>query len=339
MKKRLEDIRANKEIHFTYFGGSVTEGYPYAEHIRCPYPELVAQKWMQTFPSQICHVHNHASCGEKSSRALLASDTLVPAYDGHIIFLEYALTDDMSRESVMIYESLVRKLLQRKEKPIVISLLLPSQTVLPIAKYMRAICAHYNIPCMDFSRQADGQYTTFENSYLACNELSEDKLPENYWLDATHPTQEGHDWIAQRVVTKLSQIVFSERSLAQSDVPFVGQTDDRLPTKRYLASPYEKLKTTALDTYITFPYTFEIYGKIVWISYLQHEETFMGTVQIFVDHKLVGHLHGRSFYCWYYPRQVKILDENRPASHQITLRMAPGDEKKKFVPEYIGWIV
>lgn len=316
MWRRLQTILNNDVIHLTFFGGSVTEGYPYAEVIPQPYPELTAQKWMQAFPGKTSIVHNHAGCGEKSSRALLMENILADQYAGHIIFLEYALTDDMSKESVMIYESLVRRLIARKDKPAVVTLLMPSQKNLQIKTFMKEISEHYDIPCLDFSQ------------LLREREKDHTIVPESFWFDATHPSKEGHDWIADEITAWMER---SMRSTLREKTPY------RLPSKRYFASPYEKIKTIVPDKELVYPYTLEVYGSVIWISYFQHEEPFMGTVRVFVDQSFVCNLHGKSFYCWYYPVQVKIFEGKEAARHTITFQMAPGDEKKKFMLECIGY--
>lgn len=70
---------------------------------------------------------------------------------------------------------------------------------------------------------------------------------------------------------------------------------------------------------------------------MQHEEDFMGNLQVFIDHEFVCNLHRKSFYCWYYPIQTKIWESYENSTHTITFQMAPGDEKK-FILEYIGYI-
>lgn len=315
MLQRLQTILQSDVLHLSFFGGSVTEGYPYEENIPNPYPELVAQKWMQAYPMRKCYVHNYASCGEKSSRALLISDQLARQNKNHLIFLEYALTDDMSRESVMIYESLVRKLLNRKDKPVVITLLMPSQKEMKIKTFMKEISIHYKIPCLDFSQK------------LCEKELKTSIESDVFWLDATHPTKEGHDWIAEKIFE------WMQKSMWQNNLT---KRRYRMPQKRYFSSSYENVRTIMVDKDIIYPYTIDVYGSIVWISYFQHEEAFMGTVQVFIDQTFICNLHGKSFYCWYYPVQRKIFEGNTSSKHSITFQMAPGEEKKRFMLECIG---
>lgn len=316
MLQRLQNILKKDVLHLTFFGGSVTEGYPYSEVIPHPYPELTAQKWMQEFPEKTCVAHNHASCGEKSSRALLMGNILAPQQEGHVIFLEYALTDDMSKESVRIYESLVRRLITRKDEPAVITLLMPSKKNLQIKFFMKEISEHYGIPCLDFSQ------------LLQERETAHMIVSEGFWLDAAHPSKEGHDWIAGEITAWMKQTMRGSRQ---------EKTMYQLPAKRYFESPYDNIITIVPGKDIVYPYTIEVYGSVVWISYFQHEEPFMGTVQVFVDQTFVCNLHGKSFYCWYYPVQVKIFDGKEPVRHVITFQMAPGEEKKKFMLECIGY--
>lgn len=317
MLHRLQNILRQDIIHLSYLGGSVTEGFPYFEDIKQPYPDIVSEILAKNVPTKTFHSHNYAKCGEKSSHALLTSDILLSGHDNHIVFLEYALTDDISKESVMIFESLVRKLVRRKEKPAIIVLILPTRKELLLGKFMKNISIHYAIPCIDFPEQLQ-QHT--QDGLL---------LPGEYWLDETHPNQQGHHWIAEQISTMLTESMQKEPSTAS---PY------RLAKKRFLASPYEHIKTIKLDADITYPFTMEFHCSVLWISYIQHEESFMGNMQVFVNRELNCNLHGKSFYCWYYPVQLKLFEKKESAMHSVTFQMAPGDEKKKFILEYVAYV-
>lgn len=317
MLQRLQNILKQDTIHLSYLGGSVTEGFPYSEYIKQPYPDLITEILARTIPEKTFYSHNYARSGEKSSHALLASDTLLSEHGNHAIFLEYALTDDISKESVMIFESLVRKLIRRKEKPAIIVLILPAQKELLIGKFMKDICTHYGIPYMNFPERLQKH---IQDGLL---------LPNEYWLDKTHPCQQGHQWIAEQISNMLTGYIQKEASTAS---PY------RLAKKRFLASPYEKIKTIKLDTDITYPLTMEFHCSVLWISYIQHEESFMGNIQVFVDRELVCNLHGKSFYCWYYPVQTKLFEEKESAMHSVTFQVASGDEKKRFILEYVAYV-
>lgn len=317
MLQRLQNILKQDTIHLSYLGGSVTEGFPYSEYIKHPFPDLVAEMLAKTMPAKIFHSHNYAGCGEKSSHALLASDFLLPECDNHIIFLEYALTDDICKESVMIFESLLRKLVRRKEKPAIIVLILPARKEFLIGKYMKEICTHYSIPCIDFPERLQ---LDIQDGAL---------LPGEYWFDETHPNQQGHQWIAEQISHALTECIHKERSTAS---PY------RLAKKRFLASPYEHIKAIKMNADITYPLTMELHCSALWVSYIQHEESFMGNMQVFVNRELVCNLHGKSFYCWYYPVQTKLFEEREAALHSVTFQMAPGEEKKKFILEYVAYV-
>ena len=317
MLHRLQNILGQDIIHLSYLGGSVTEGFPYSEYIKQAYPDILSEILVENAPTKTFHSHNYAKCGEKSSHALLTSDILLSGHDNHIIFLEYALTDDISKESVMIFESLVRKLARRKEKPAIVVLILPARKELLIGKYMRDICTHYGIPCIDFPERLQQH---IQNGLL---------LPDEYWLDETHPKQQGHHWIADQIFSMLTECMQKEPSAAS---PY------RLTKKRFLASPYETIKTIKLDADITYPLTMEFHCSVLWISYIQHEESFMGNMQVFVDQELIYNLHGKSFYCWYYPVQLKLFEKKESAMHSVTFQMAPGEEKKKFILEYVAYV-
>lgn len=314
MINRIKEIFQGGRVILKFMGGSVTEGFPYDERVKTPYPNLVCDGFQKMFPQKEILGENLGICGEQSSHAMMVCEEKLKKTEKQIIFLEYALTDDMTQTSIKVFESLLRKLIRFKGHPAVIPIILPGKKNERIAAYMAKICEHYHIPYCGFD--------VFLKSKLETGAVKW----EEYSFDDTHPHQKGHQMIADFVVEQVKECL-------EAANPTISY---KLPKNRFYLSPYEHMKITHISKEFSFPLTFEVECKTFWISYIQHNENFMGNLQVFVDEKLLYNLHGKSFYCWYYPVQQKLFEYEQKGKHTITMLMAPGDEKKTFMLEYVG---
>lgn len=317
MIQRLKSIFKQETIQMTFLGGSVTEGYPYDERVSMPYPEIVSGLLQKRYPDKTIRMSNLAGCGEQSTHGLFKCETALDQTQKQIVFLEYALNDDASQTFVKVFESLVRKLLKMPGEVAVAVIILPSAKSKNTAmgEYMRTICAYYKLLCLDVAE------------YVKEKKDIERPFWDKYSFDQIHPGQWGHEMIAHYIVKEI------EKKLGETSWEKISYA--RL-SKPYFSSPYENMRVIEPDETAGFPMSFEVECFAVWLIYIKHNESFMGTLQVYVDGEFLCNLHGKSFYCWKYPAQTILWEKEQPQKHTITFRMAPGEKQKKFYLKYIG---
>lgn len=316
MIQRLQKLFEDKTVQMTFMGGSVTEGYPYDERVRKPYPDILAKKLQKRYPDKNIRMRNLAGCGEQSTHGLLKCDVELDKMQKQIIFLEYALNDDASQTFVKVFESLLRKLIKMPAKPVVAVVILPSgkSKNTAVGEYMRRICRYYQLLCFDVSQYVDRE---IEEGHLRW---------DKYSFDLVHPGQWGHELIADFILKEMNEDI--------EDTSLSGKTY-KIPSKSYFCSPYENMRVIQPED-VVFPMSIEEECSAVWLSYIKHNEGYMGTLQVYVDGEFLCNLHGKSFYCWKYPAQIRLFENDRREKHTITFQMAPGERRKKFIIEYIG---
>ena len=311
MIRELKKIFNDKEISLIFMGSSVTDGYPYNEKVESAYPELVVEELRRKFPDKNFKIENLAECGEKTACALMRCEERLACYEKGVVFLEYALNDEATKDWLKMYEGLVRKII-RYGCFVPINIVLPGKDRSATFRYIKIISEYYNIP-----------YISVDDMIEAM--LESDGRWEDYYLDATHPNTQGQILIADCITVEL------EKYLASGLDSFYV-----MPAKEFMSDSYENMKIHRWKEKTSFPQTLEVECKTMWLSYIQHYEREMGKMQVYVDGKLVENLHGRSHFCNNYPVQKKVFEFEEVGHHEIRLQMAPGDEEKCFIIENIG---
>ena len=226
--ERIQKIFEKKEIQIDFLGASATEGEG-LEDDNVAYPILWTDKIRNHFPSKHFRSRNLAQSGTFATHGLFAAEEYIKKNHTDIVFLEYALNDEITPFSVDVYESLIRKLLGYSV--VVIPIILPIKDYPYNGYYMIEIAKHYQLPYLDIGEKLR-QEIEQKNMHW-----------EDYAQDATHPNKQGHAWIAEEIHTLFQEILYfkSEKNV-----------DWFLPEKCYFKNTYENLHVKIFDSALFF---------------------------------------------------------------------------------------
>lgn len=310
---KIQKIFEKEEIRIDFLGASATEGEG-LEDSSIAYPILWTDKIKSLNPSKDFKIRNLAQSGTYASHGLFAAEEYIKKNNTDIVFLEYALNDEITPFSVDVYESLVRKLLAYSA--VVIPIVLPIRAYQENGYYMIEIAKHYQLPYLNISEELRHE---IENGNMRW---------EDYAQDDTHPNRKGHIWIAEKI-----QTLFQEMLCFKTE----KNVDWSLPKTCYFKNTYENLHVKVFDKTPSFPMELNIECSNFWVLYRKHYDDRCGTLQLSLDTGGSILLYGYSMFCWDYYFPEKIWQSDKKEKHTFSFKMLPQDEKKEFSIRAVGW--
>lgn len=299
------------KLKIAFLGGSVTAGYPFDSIVGEPYPVLIKNELSLLFPEKEIIADNFAVSGTTSAYGLFQAEEHLRDGDYDIVFLEYAVNDEVCRRSIKTYESLMRKIAAFNSHPTVISVIVTTKDNRDAGSYIQRLCHHYGFPCVNIAEALKGDIS----NGLFCW--------EDYSFDNVHPNHWGQKYICDHIMDTLKRIMI-DNSVVGLKEPF-------------FKAPFENLKTEKLNGDISFPYTVSLKCKSFFIVFTQHLENDFGSISVCVDGKTTKLLHGKNIFSWYYPVPICIFEEELEKEHTIELKLLEKSDNKKFIIEYFGW--
>lgn len=343
LHKAIDKAKAGEKVSIVYLGGSITEGASAVPQATNCYAyrsaQLFAEKFMQD-ASQLAY-HNAGISGTPSLLGITRCQQDVLAYEPDIVFVEFAVNDSTDETSRMVYESLVRKLLQSETQPAVVLVITLMNSGYSAHVHMKQIGKHYDLGVVSVYDAVKPQIDAGKMQW------------SDYSADYAHPTTEGHAFVAELIGHYFDQAAATPAE------------DYTIPEEACYGSSLENLQNVrngdaAILSVGSFPYgdvtcysydhgwkhmqtapnndplTLELTASYLTLAFKQEKNTACGTAEVLVDGTAAATLSGYADNAWGNVI-TQLIPLGESGSHRIEIRMAQGDEAKRFSLLDIGY--
>lgn len=355
LEKVLQKIQNGENVSIMAFGGSITEGAG-AVNFSYSYGEQFIFNLQEAYPASSIHYHNSGLGGTPSTLGLMRYERDVTEIIGgtpDLVIIEFAVNDYAEPTKGRAYESLVRTVLEKENAPAVILLFSVFQTKWNLQDSYIPIGEHYGLPMVSIK---DAIATAYSNNHLTDAE---------YFADIYHPTNYGHEIMADCLTELFDQIASKDLTKPISPLPetdvygadFQGirlitaiDNTGATVTPGSFTGQDKALQSFSRTTKAAFPDNWqhstdtgndslkiELTCKNILLTYKYSSSQDFGKASVYVDGNFITELNGYLNGGWNNAETVLILDENISAPHTLEIKMSKGQENKKFTVLGIGY--
>ncbi|MBQ6951972.1 MAG: SGNH/GDSL hydrolase family protein [Clostridia bacterium] len=332
----IEKAKSGKDVTLVYLGGSITEGSAAKPQQTHCYAALSAKMFAEKFAAAPEKVHyvNAGISGTPSRLGITRLEQDVLSKSPDVVFIEFAVNDSNDKQSQMVYESLVRRLLQSETSPAVILIFTLLNSGYSCQPHMSQIGGYYDLGMISVKNALQPEFTSGRMTF------------QDYSADYAHPTTEGHAFIADMVGYYFDQAAATPpEGYTMPENPVIGNFCEKLENIRpgsplIVAEGSFPQAVTSCYSYIkgwkhtmftkTDPMVLEVQGGPLFIVFKQENNEKCGKMEVWVDGALKTTLNGHSTSAWGNPVTEIIGLGNVKETHTVELRMAEGDHMKDF---------
>lgn len=369
IKKAIAKARAGEEVNIAYIGGSITEGAAADPNENC-YASLSAKAFGERYGingGENVHFVNAGMSGTPSSLGIVRYERDIVEKLGKapdILFIEFAVNDYGECTNGGAYEGLIRRGLQSGSAVVLIFSIFKG-TKTDSNRVMESnyipYGEHYDLPMVSMGDAVKER-------------LSEDGFQDWYYAsDGMHPTNDGHQLMADCVMTLIKTIgreTAEEDNIDSANLPAPKKTDAFTDMKTIWADTdistlgdvesFDKGGFDGTDSAVwkyhhsggasAFPVNFMhkaasgdtgikavINCKNLIIITKHTSSKSAGTAELWVDGKKIKNLTGYESGGWNQAVPELGFNEDTAAKHEIEIKMAEGDEGKEFTVLALGY--
>lgn len=343
LHKAIDKAKAGEKVSIVYLGGSITEGALAVPQATNCYAYRSAQLFAEKFmpdASQLAY-HNAGISGTPSLLGITRCQQDVLAYEPDIVFVEFAVNDSTDETSRMVYESLVRKLLQSDTQPAVVLVITLMNSGYSAHVHMKQIGKHYGLGVISVYDAVKPQIDAGKMQW------------SDYSSDYAHPTTEGHAFVAELIGHYFNQAAATPaEDYAMPEEAYYGKSLENLQNVRNgdaailsvgsfpygdvtcysYAHGWKHMQTAPNND----PLTLELNASYLTLAFKQEKNTACGTAEVLVDGTVAATLPGYADNAWGNV-VTQLIPLGESGSHRIEIRMAQGDEAKRFSLLDIGF--
>lgn len=283
-------VRAAKgeEITIAFIGGSITNGSLATPQTTQCYAYLTQDWWQRAFPDAKI---NYVNAGIGATDSYLGAHRVqkdVLDHDPDLVIVEFSVNDCRGHNKET-YESLIRRILNYKTNPAVVSLFLTQENGSDYQNEHQIIAFNLEVPMVSFRNAI---YPSIKDGSIAWSSIG---AP-----DGTHPINGGHEVIAHLLTNFFRSV--------QDQIPTMEYKPYTVPEKPQTLSRYENgimydntsLIATSLNGFevktiggAQFPngwqtttagtITFEVTGQNIGIVYYGTLDGLSGKFDVFID--------------------------------------------------------
>lgn len=359
LKAVIKRAQAGEQITVASIGGSITEGAGAIRYQQC-YAYQTYESFKNTYGAgdgSNVHFVNAGVGGTPSTFGLLRYQrdivSRVTDDDGlpDIVLVEYAVNDGEEPTGHGCYESLVKQILQQPNHPVVILVFAVFPTGYTLQEELKKVGSTYDLMMVSTK---NGAFPFVGDKWTS----------EEFFFDIYHPTTLGHKVMADCIFHTIKAA--AEQPEAASDI--------NLDVPPAYSTAYIGLKTIFKDqhgeelklscgsfdkdddkAYRNLPIgilyaknfyhtagsgneslTFEAVCKNLLLAFRSVNDETYGKIDIYVDGRKVKTINGNTG-SWGQSVTDLIFAEDTAAKHTVEIKMAPGDEEKKFTITCMGY--
>lgn len=359
LKNAMEKAQNGEDVTIAYIGGSITEGASSSSLFKS-YAYLSYLHFKETFGSgDGSHVKfvNAGMGGTPSSLGVMRYERDVITYgkgEPDILFIEFAVNDYNEATWGRAYESLVVNTLNTDNDPAVVLLFSVFQSRWNMQDDYIPIGRHYDLPMISIK---DAVVPQLESG---------DITDEQFFADQYHPTDFGHDIMADSIRYLFDLVHTQPKASADITMPtqavkghqFVGvkmleahsEVDGVTIQPGSFTSTDEALVTLSYAPRKTFPNNWKhspengsesfkvtLNAKNILLVYKESSDESFGTAEVYIDGERVRTINSHAAGGWNNPQTVLVLDAVTAEQRELEVRMAEGHEDKAFTIMAIGY--
>ncbi len=353
LEKVLDRMKKGETVTVALIGGSVTEGAGAAKYDEC-YADRFVKSLQESYPKADIRYVNAGLGGTPSSLGIIRyeRDIIIDGVEPDLVVIEFAVNDWEEVTGGRAYESMIRKVMEADNDPAVVLLFSVFQSKWNLQDNYIKMGELYGLPMVSIKDAIEKPY--------ADGKLTDAK----FFADEYHPTSYGHEIMADCLAEMI-------RQAGEQKVKFKV---DALPTKKIkkldfvdthmLTSANEKGVELSVGSFggkdtqvqknrkgeLSFPdnwmhtgengnesFRVKLTCKNIMLNYKTSSSEEYGTAVVYVDGKEVARLNGYSAGGWNNSNVVLVFDKTTSQEHELEIKMAEGDENKKFTLLTIGY--
>ncbi|MBQ4094959.1 MAG: SGNH/GDSL hydrolase family protein [Oscillospiraceae bacterium] len=315
-------LSGKNTLRAAFIGGSVTFGYcPGSEGSTAAFPEFVGGYLSEKYNSS--EILNLGISGTTSLMGLVTTELRVREFAPDIVFVEYAINDEMSRQGAECFESLVRKLLTLESRPVVVPVCVCTDKGHSCVPMIREICSHYGLLCVDIKESV---YPLF----------SKELEWSDYSVDEGHPHSEGSRLIADCVIKAIEKLSLLPHSNITLPLPkFSARLEGLLICNEY-KTDFERRQEplfcfdNCLEASGRCSLTAELECSYAVAVYISSNDKGYGSLEAYEGTEKLCELSGYSLFGWYNPVIQHIINDKEKTRHSVTMKLSDSDRGKKF---------
>ncbi len=321
-------------VTVAYIGGSITYGYT-VKPTEC-YAYKFKNWVMNTFGTEVNYV-NAGISGTPSVLGNLRVERDVLSQNPDLVIIEFAVNDGSSDEYKNSYESLITKILSSNENTAVMLLFCITDTGHTCQSWMSEIGYHYQLPMVSVVNSMNEEVKAGNISF------------SDYSKDGSHPTPDGHTWIAEYLEYACTTIYNMDFESDHYELPsepcFANYYKDMTLYTKYTLELTDSGSWKEGDSVQSFPdgwsydksgdnspLTFTADFRCMTLLYhqLPLTDTSYGSVDVYVDGELVKTINACDKSGWNNPTYDITYSSVESASHVVEIKASEGSEKLAF---------
>lgn len=371
IKAVLQKARAGKDVSLAYIGGSITEGGGYNPNSAC-YAEVSATAFAKKYgvnDGKNVHFINAGMSGTSSDIGIIryGRDVVGRLPEGSsypdILFVEFAVNDSGCESKGGAYEGLIRQALKSGSAVVLVFSVFNNLNRVEEMNY-RKYGTQYDLPMISTADaiadvyQRDGFYDWFYNDTLHPNakgyKLMADCILELMDRVDKEETEADNalDVDSIKAVTSSSfegikmidstTTADSDPAISAVNAGGFSGNDSNVPTFQYKYNGKDGEKWFPNNWMhdgngSDVPLTIEVNCQTFMLVYKETSESAYGSADLYVDGVKKSTLSCYNGSGWNNGKVCIALQEQTSAKHRIELKMAAGDEAKKFTLYAIGY--
>ncbi|MBP3421336.1 MAG: SGNH/GDSL hydrolase family protein [Lachnospiraceae bacterium] len=338
-----------RDVTIAYVGGSITQGVGAKDKKSCyAYTSYEALKELLVTTGKLsveCSerliYHNAGlagtgsqSCGVRYEKDVEADGIMQP----DIVVVEFAVNDGEDETQGVFYESLIRRILNKDNKPAILLVFSVFENGYNLQQRLTPIATHYNLPLINIKQGIYSQFS-WEQPVLT---------KEQYFADPLHPSDVGHkfmkDCLCSFFKKSLQEDEVQENFVCPEEVVYGNDAEKICLLDR--SHPYNGAKIfegafQQKDIVLqdgSFPdnwakpvctsdnqsFCMEIQASVLIVVVKDSDNPNFGKMEIYVDDEFCRffdpHIEG-----WVHCHPL-LLYRNKPGKHKVEIRMQQGEE-------------
>lgn len=340
-KQFMNKVRNGEHVNIVTLGGSITEGGN-AKPMSEGYAYKFADAFVEKYGADATFV-NAGLSGTPSALGVMRyeKDVLAPLEGGtpDLLFIEFAVNDWQEATGGRALESLIYQALTDNPDCAVILIFTVTNKDWTLQKDMMPYGYYYKLPMISMQN-------ALKNAAIT---------PEEYFNDEFHPSNKGHIVMRDCIMTMIEKLDTEEtaepfelpeevkkgREFMHMKLITDGAADVEISRGAFSEKDSE-IQSFQVKKVPSFPDNFmhvagsneplvmKLNCSTILLDYKTSSNSAFGEAVVLVDGQEVTNLNGYSAGGWNNSNVVLVLDEQEPKEHTLEVRMADGQEDKKF---------
>lgn len=360
----IEKSLRGEDVTIAFIGGSITEGKCASSYNEC-YVKQFYKQFKKRFGKGLglnVHYVNAGIDGTSSDVGVIRydRDVLKKCPSGpDIVFVDYAVNDNIDSTDGVAYESLIRNILKGDSNPACFLLFCVFENGWNMQDKYLPIGSYYDLPMV-----------SIKNAVMPAIEAGTLNIDDFWSEDTLHPNDNGYDIMTDCIMYCFDQILAKGKDcndITIPDAPVIGKDYENIISLDAVskiegidihpgsfhsmdlslgAFPFNRLRLRYPHVWChkegekdnrSFVMTANC-SKLLLCYKIQPDQNVAGNVEVYIDGIYIKTISEYSMNAWNNAICVELFNDDTPADHIVEIRMAAGDEQNAFTLIGIGLV-